>query len=252
MNTSNKTVSNEHHNLRSQELDIANYEDINYLSSLWSKTDLNNADIRRSATIMRRLLYYKEIQRSASPRSLRLMFNSPDNKAFVRHIDNGHIHFFQSGGTLMFGFYFRAGHVKQDSKDLQEALANFDPDKVIQLKLDLFLNQTVFSFKGKHISRKAVLLYVANKAAGTHFDTERLDDFGLLDGIRAAIKYEMLNNIPSISFDFDAIHSVNNSFIPSGKGIDPVFIELAAAIRYFTESDSIKELMTVLKNDLKL
>jgi hypothetical protein len=237
---------------QTRELDIANYEDIVYLASLWSKHDLTNAQIRQSSNIMRRLLHYKEIQGSTAPRSLRLMLNSPDNKALVRAANNGHLDFFQSGGTTVLGIWFRASTVSRNAPKVEEALADFNPDAVIQLKLDSFLDQPVFFVHNVLVSRRTVLLYVANKAAGTHFDAERQSDFWVLDRVRSAVTMKLVGEAVSFGFNTDAFHTVATDFVPSGHGIDPVFIELAASIRYFTESDSVQNLLALLKSDLNL
>jgi hypothetical protein len=239
-------------NERNRELDIANYEDIAHLSSLWSKADLTNAEIRQSANVLRRLLHYKEILGSASPRSIRLTFNSLDNKALVRAAQNGHMDFFQSGGTTALGVWFRASTISRFPKEMNAALAGFNPEAVIPLKLDSFLDQPVFFFRNSFVSRKSVLLYVANKAAGTHFDEDRTGEFEVLNRIRMAQTIQMNDGIPSFGFNVDAINAINDDLVPTGKGIDPVFIELSAAIRHFTESPSVKQLSDALKNELGL
>ena len=231
------------------ELDTANYEDLVHLTSLWSTSTLTNADIRRSSNIVRRLLHYKEIVNSSAPRSMRLTFNAPDNKALVRAAANGYLDFFQSGGTTVMGVWFRASTVFRNDQQLQACMAGFDPDAVIELRLESFLDQPVFSFLGTQISRRSVILYVANKAAGTHFDENRPSEFAALDRIRSAVSVKLINEVPTFGFDVRSFHSVQDTFIPSGAGIDPVFIELAATMRYFTESDSVKQLIHSLAPD---
>jgi hypothetical protein len=231
------------------ELDTANYEDLLHLTSLWSMSNLTNADIRRSSNIVRRLLHYKEIVNSSAPRSLRLTFNAPDNKALVRASANGHLDFFQSAGTTVMGLWFRASTVSRNDQQLQASMAGFDPDAVIELRLESFLDQPVFSFLGQQISRRSVILYVANKAAGTHFDEDRPSEFSTLDRIRSAVSIKLVDGIPSFGFDVSRFDPAKDTFIPSGSGIDPVFIELAATIRYFTESPSVKVLINLLAPD---
>lgn len=57
------------------EFDVTVYEDIKHLSELWRRDDVSNSDIRNSSHILRRLLIYNDLQKSANSRKSRLTIN---------------------------------------------------------------------------------------------------------------------------------------------------------------------------------
>lgn len=232
------------------ELDQANLEDLIYLSEFWKRHDITNAQIRHSSGIVRRLLIAGDIHKSAGPRGIRLQLESPDNKAYVRAAQNGHLDFFMSGGTNMLGVFIRGATATRHNKQFSEALEHHNPEAVISLKVDSFLNQAVFYFQSQFISRRAVLLYVANKAAGPHFDTRRDGEFAVLDRIRSVMKITLDDGIPGIGFDINAMVNPPAEFVPNGGRLDPVFLELCAAIRYLTESECVAHLLDRLRAEL--
>jgi hypothetical protein len=126
------------------------------------------------------------------------------------------------------------------------------PDAVVERKLDSFLDQPVFFFDKVFVTRRSVVLYVANKPAGTHFDTDRKSEFAILDRVRSAVSMRVTDGAAGFGFNLEALVTENVNFVPTAEGIDPVFIELAAAVRYLTESPSVLALNAQIKSDLGL
>ncbi len=156
------------------EFDVTVYEDIRHLSKLWQRDDVSNSDIRNSSHILRRLLIYNDLQKSANHRKLKLMIEAPNNQALIKGTTNNALEFFQSGGTTVLGVWLRASTVSKGSNEkLNEIFKDFNPDEKIELNITSFLRQPVFSFKGQLIARADVIKYVANKAGGPHFDNKR-------------------------------------------------------------------------------
>ena len=235
------------------ELDITVYEDIKHLSVLWQRDDLSNADIRNSSHILRRLLIYNDLQKSANSRHIKLTIEAPNNKSLITATRNNVLEFFQSAGTTVFGVWLRASTVSKGSAEkLNSIFKDFNPDDKIELNLSSFLKQPVFSFKGDLIARADVIKYVANKAGGPHFDANRADKDKILDHIRSAILMKMENGTPTFGFDISKFSEPQNSFSIVNGSIDPVFVEMAAACRYLTESTSIQHLVQVLEQEYGL
>lgn len=230
------------------ELDVTVYEDIMHLSELWKRDDVSNSDIRNSSHILRRLLIYNDLQKSANYRKLRLTIEAPNNKALIKGTRNNVLEFFQSGGTTVLGVWMRASTISKGSNDkLNEVLKDFNPDEKIELSISSYLKQPVFSFKGQLIARADVIKYVANKAGGPHFDKNRKNNDEVLDNIRSAVTMHLEGEIPTFGFDVSALETPNDSFNIKNGSIDPVFIEMAAACRYLTESKSVIKLSEMLK-----
>lgn len=231
------------------ELDVTVYEDIVHLSSLWSNDKINNSDIRNSSHILRRLLIYNDLQKCANPRRHELIIESPDNKTLIGAARNNALDFFQSGGTVVLGVWFRASTVaKGNGQKLAQLLNDFNPEEKISLNISSFLKQPVFYFREHLINRADVIKYVSNKAGGPHFDLNRANSDKILDYIRSAVSMRMENDIPAFGFDINALSNPSDDFEITRGSIDPVFIEMAAACRYLTESPSVVSLCKMIKD----
>lgn len=251
--------------MRDREVDIANLEDLEYLSEVWKKPDVSNAELRRSSGVIRRLVADRQIHKSTTPRGIKLLLNAPDNKSLVSAAKSSKLIYFQSAGTYVFGRYVRS-IIVQYGEPLPTL---FNDNEAPQVRLDGFCKQPVFFLEGHFVTRQDVINYVANKASGVHFDRNRKDDqqaFKVLDRIRSVAKFKVSHDAPpeagipesdlqkkgilGLFFDLRALAEEEDSFIPTRDFIDPVFVELSAAIRFFTESKTIKELIKALAIDL--
>lgn len=233
-----------------KELDITIYEDIAHLAKLWDTSETNNADIRNSVHILRRLLIYGDLQKSANSRKFELVIDAPDLKPYIKAARYGLVEFYQSGGVNVLGVYVAGSMIsKGHSHRLRRIMKEHHPDQVVQLNIQSFLRQQCFSFKGEFVTREDVIKYVANKAGSAHFDRKGRD--AVIDRIRGACQICLTDDgMPSLGFNIDAIESKNFSFNPNPKNIDPIFIEVAATARYLTESRSIQEYCRIIKNEL--
>jgi len=236
-----------------KELEITIYEDIEHLINLWNKNDIKNSDIRNSVHILRRLLIYNDLQKSANTRKIKLTIECQDVKPFIKANNYGLIEFFQSGGTKVFGIEFGCSMiVNGESHRLKRILRESDDSDCIELNITSFLRQMVFSFKGDIITRGDIIKYVANKAGSAHYDKNRDKT---IDKIRSAVDLKMgEDGIPIIGFNYNSLTLKDEdvNFEPKPGNIDPVFIEVAAAARYLTESKSVKKYCELLKNEYNL
>lgn len=235
-----------------KELDITIYEDLEHLSNLWRTSDTKNADVRNSVHILRRLLIYGDLQKSASSRTYQLLIDAPDLKPFVKATKYNLIEFYQAGGANVFGMYIAGAMLsKGTSHRLNRIMKEYNPEIKIKLNITSYLRQQCFSLKGEFVSREDVIKYVANKAGSTHFDRKGRD--ALIDRIRGASVYKLTEDgIPSLSFNLNSFANSNSDFDPNPKHIDPIFLEVAASAKYITESQSIVDYRELLKQEYGL
>ena len=88
-----------------KELDITIYEDLEHLAKLWDTSETKNSDIRNSVHILRRLLIYGDLQKSANSRKYQLLIDAPDLKSCIKAARYGLVEFYQAGGANVVGFY---------------------------------------------------------------------------------------------------------------------------------------------------
>lgn len=266
---------------RNPELDQVICEDLAHLEQLWKSESLSNKDIRLSSQIVRRLLLDGDLGKVAASRGVKLSFVAPDNKPLMRCAENGYIAFFQSAGTEVFGFSFRAITTCLTARphpDMQSAYEGWTPEGTLELRLDSFLRQPVFYFPatfdkkgamtaiqkhptwpqlrpreivGTQISRRDVISYVANKAGGPHFDVDRPEVNACLDRIRCGVKYSLADNgVLELGFNPRAFGLPPDDLVSSPRSIDSVFLELAATCRYISLSPVVQNLRQQIEAEL--
>ncbi len=235
-----------------KELDITIYEDLVHLSELCDSTDTKNSEIRNSVHILRRLLIYGDLQKSASARKYQLLIDAPDLKSYIKAARYNLIEFYQAGGANVLGIYVAYSMIsKGTSHRLSRIMKESHPDSKIQLNIQSFLRQKCFWFKGKFVTREDVIKYVANKAGNAHFD--RKDREEVIDRIRSAVQISLSDDdIPTFGFNIDVLDDREFSFDPNPKNIDPIFIEVVATAKFLTESPAIKAYCKLLKNEYRL
>jgi len=235
-----------------KELDITIYEDLAHLSTLWNTSETKNSDVRNSVHILRRLLIYNDLQKSASSRKYELVIDAPDLKPYIKAARNGLVEFYQAGGANVLGVYVAGAMIsKGHSHRLSRIMKEHHPDQKVQLNIQSFLRQQCFSFKGEFVTREDVIKYVANKAGNAHFDRKGRD--ALIDRIRGACQICLAEDgIPSFGFCIDAIDNEDFSFDPNPKNIDPIFIEVAATAKFLSESNSIQKYRAILQEEYGL
>lgn len=238
--------------LPDRELDITILEDLDHLAELWNTSETKNSAIRNSVHILRRLLIYSDLQKSANSRKFKIIIDAPDVKPFLKATRYGLIEFFQCGGGNVLGVHI-AGTVvhSKRSNRLERIMREHNPDQRVQLNLTSFLRQQVFSFKGEFVTRSDIIKYVANKAGSAHFD--RKDRDGTIERIRSAVDIRRTGSgTPSFAFNINAFGTKPLDFTPDPRAIDPVFIEIAATAMFLVESQSVKEYCELLKREYGL
>lgn len=235
-----------------RELDITILEDLDHLSDLWNTSETKNSAIRNSVHILRRLLIYNDLQKSANSRKFQILIDAPDVKPFIKATRYGLIDFYQCGGTNVLGVHIAGSFVhSKRSHRLERIMREHHPDHRVQLNLTSFLRQQVFSFKGEFVTRADIIKYVANKAGSAHFDRKGRDE--TIERIRSAVNMKLeKDGTPSFGFNVNAFGKKPLDFSPDPRAIDPIFIETAATAKFLVESQSVKEYCHILKREYGL
>lgn len=235
-----------------RELDITILEDLDHLAELWNTNETKNSTIRNSVHILRRLLIYNDLQKSANSRKFKIFIDAPDVKPFIKATRYGLIEFYQCGGTNVLGVHI-AGTVvhSKRSNRLERIMREHHPDDRAKLNLTSFLRQQVFSFRGEFVTRADIIKYVANKAGSAHFDRKGRDE--TIERIRSAVSMKLEEDgAPSFGFNINVFAKKPLDFSPDPRAIDPVFIETAATAKFLVESESVKEYCQLLKREYGL
>ncbi|TAL73939.1 MAG: hypothetical protein EPN79_01100 [Burkholderiaceae bacterium] len=124
-------------------------------------------EVRLHAAAVRKLLLDGVLPAAAGSRRMPVAFHVPDSLPLVRAARNNHVVGFNLAGLEVFGIEIAGGAI---SRGTVAAAKDFNPSRLIPLKLDSFLKQTVAFSGGELLSRHDVIVYVANKVGGVHYD----------------------------------------------------------------------------------
>ena len=224
----------------SSELDLSVYQDLRHIEDLWTKPDITNEDLRSVSNSLRRLLVYKELHLAANPRNMRIVFSAPQTDPLVKAArENSKLEFFQSAGVAVGGVWFGSAIVNEGGEPIP--IPDYHPDRMIDLELEGFLQEKVFCFNGSFVTRGEVIEYVANKAGADK----------TLDQIRNAWTIKRDDKGPIFAFDLSNLKLPTNEFLIRSDGyIDPVLVEVLAACKFVSESQTVRDLATSLGADL--
>lgn len=240
----------------SRQAALAFAEDLPYLQDLSSGRTVIRSEIRRAATVLRRLLVdngHGDLPRIAKPRLGELKVHGPDNLKYYRRNRSHPFGFFASGGQKVFAGYSLRGVIIDRNPSRQ---GNGQPDKpelndVAEMTLETFLAQKVLCLDGVWVTRREVIKYVANVASGVHSGrSEDRADF-VLTRIRTLFAVSAPEGVPRITMRTDPNGPVDaKSLISSENELDLVLVELAAAAEYLVSSPEVLRLERMVRNEL--
>ncbi|KVE50378.1 hypothetical protein WI94_26245 [Burkholderia vietnamiensis] len=133
----------------------------------------------------------------------------------------------------------------------QNVLVDVEP-QMVSLKRDGFLGHVVGGYNGSPITRRDIVAYVANKAAGVHFDANRSEEkFFLIDQIRHCGRvYRGPSGNFAVEFDGNRLINPDPKFAIVSGAIDFVFLEFLATIQWILQSESVTNLFQTLGCEL--
>jgi hypothetical protein len=205
--------------------------------------------VRLHAAAVRRLLLEGVLPAACGNRGLKLAFTAPDANPLQRAARNRYVSLYVVGGAEVFGATLR---------NLSVVLRPFqqEPGREVELKLDSFLKQSVAFCAGELLTRHDVVLYVANKAGGVHWDqkasgalsTAKMRALGLL---RRSLNLRVEDGKPVVSADLNPNEEQSETFRYEPAAIDAVYLEFLATIQWIQDSPQVKALRAAIEADLK-
>lgn len=231
---------------------VAFLDDMRYLRDMCGRTELSAPMLRRTSSVLRRLLIERDITQVAAARVGRIRFSMPDNRAFYNAAEIAPLTFFASGGFTSFGIYIRGVtlSLRGGSPRIKFDSSNDEP---IPGRLDNFLSQHVISYNGLWASRADVVKFVANVASGVHSGSVTTQIEEMLSYVQRAVWYSRNkeNSAFSVTFDMHALQlKAEPAFRYSPENIDPTLIEILSTIMYMTKSRDIIQLEETIEREL--
>ncbi|MGV0960482.1 MAG: hypothetical protein ACOYB1_11665 [Limnohabitans sp.] len=250
--------------------DAVLFGDLRNLTGLKEIQKPTEDDVRAHSAAVRRLLLEGELPAAAGRRRLPLLFYPVDSNPLLRAARNNYLSAFCLWDVEVFGVQFAGVAINSGTQPFGE---DFNPESSVPLKLDSFLKQTVamspplVSTPAVHppkilspsilLTRYDILLYVANKIGGVHYDPmpkghlseeklrglgrmRRVFQIGLVDG-----------GTPTIGFNMDTFEEDQSSkFRYEPEKIDAVYLEFISAIELILSSPEVCALQTAIAHDL--
>ena len=237
----------------SRESAAALIEDLVHLREIVNRVDPIRGELRRVSAVMRRLLVERDLAIVAHPRVGRFNFCAPDNNPILAANDKQPYLFFLSGGAQISGFRFRVISVGGESS--HRPFDDFNPDRTVEMRLDGFLAQPVLCLQGTWVSRRDAIKYVANFNSGVHSKSPQTDEEKIMKKIQLCLEISASNNGVSVTYNPNQIPNPLGADQPLGyspESIDPLLIELLAAIHFLLISPDLRKLEAIIKSELGL
>jgi hypothetical protein len=235
-------------------------EDMPHLREVLNRVDPDRGELRRSSSVLRRLLIDKggDLRDIAAPRIGRFTILSPDIGPIHKSARKSPLEFFQSAGVKAFGVQFATGILEKASKPRD--LPGYSPDATVALPMDNFLSQQVLCLKGEWVTRRDTIKYMANIGSGVHSGQPKEAVHRLLNRIRHAAIYKTIvlgpdsmapgEKAAGLAINMDALSNSELPFSYDPQKIDPVLIELLAAAHHLAISPDIMKLEGAVREEL--
>ncbi len=238
-------------------------EDIPHIREIVNKPNLVRGDPRRLSNILRRLLIDNggDLRDIAAPRIGKMMLSTPDNKPFYKLDQKQPYVFFGSGGATFFGANVRGAmqmrgsinpHFGEARALLPQFERGFDGQQNVSLPIDNFLSQRILCFRGKWVTRRDTIAYVANVGSGVHSGSPKAEAEKLIAEIRKAGSYSVANGVFAMNFNASNMSPfpILTPFQYQPDAIDPVLAEVLAAAHYLVQSPDLQKLELLVRQEL--
>ncbi len=225
-------------------------EDLEHMRDVVDQQGESAAAIRRISVLLRRILF-EDLGPVARPRIGRFTLTAPDNRSVYNHKFSPPA-LFVSGRVRVFGWYGSYDHWLVPNKR-NVKLSAPDPaalNNTVSYNLGKFNSQHVLAIDRQWISRRAAILYVANKGSGAHSGDLETHEHDLIHHLRTRNRF--LFDKPgkmTVQVNRSPQSSDNEEFEWSDKAIDPVLIEVLASAKFLVDSPDIQRLEEVIRNE---
>ena len=136
-------------------------------------------------------------------------------------------------------------------------MKDFHPDRTIEVRIHNFLSQRVLLLDGKWVSRGDAIEFIAHVGHGVHSGSaetatrRKQETYTLLNRIRSCVSLTGTSGgAATISVNFDAILGNARPIEYDPAAIDPVLVELLAAVGFITNSPDVARLEEIITKEV--
>lgn len=227
---------------------IALIEDLDHMRKVISNDEPDPAELRRLSVVLRKHLLDGGLTRVAGPRIGRLKLQAYDLSAFYAFDRVRPFKIFCGTQASMYGKRMIAFAANEGPK-------NVDPDAKVNLSLDSFCKQRIYCVEGhRWVSRGAAIKFIAYLLDGAHPAREpKEEEEAILEYIRRSIRFSrnQEGNL-HINFNTSPLWRQRAAEVYDPTGFDPVLAEMLGTATLITESDDIRRLEVMVRDELNL
>lgn len=237
--------------------DVSILGDFRNFEKLGSIRDPSNDDVRLHAAAVRRLLIDNGaglLSTSANSRGITLTYPAVDVAPLERASRSPSLGMYAAGGANAFGFYAAGLITEILSRPIGPLNIDFYPEHKPEWAHTTFLRQKVLYLNGVYLNRSQVIKYVANKAAGVHYDQKAADSLtqeamDAFESLRKHVHISLESGRPCLTYNFEK-DNVEPTFRYAPENIDIVLLEFLSIIQTMQKSETICLLLSQIKKDL--
>ena len=231
---------------------LAMVDDLQHMRDILAKSEPTPGDIRRTSNLLRRILIDNggDLRKVGPPRlNAKVQLVAPQLAALHRSGNKVRWEFLSAGTVEIFGITVSILAVDLGPKPRD--LPGFLPDETTFLSLDNFNSQRVVCFRGRWITRRDIITYIANVAHGVHSGTPKQSEpsHELLHKIRRIATIKIINGIPSISYKPEITDNSEKPITIDRKEIDVALINLMSTAKYLAASPDIQFLENIIHHE---
>ncbi len=195
--------------MSSLELARVVHSDLKYLRDEWGDS-VSDDTLRRSSTVLRRLLVDGDLQRAWKTVGLPCepQITAAHLKTTVLFISQQNILFASAGGATYHGVELRgalATNFAMNEKEIRRIGDQGVPERTVGLRQ--YIADPCIIILGADVSRRVLIKYIANKLGGAHHDSRRLPtkEEDLYSRLDAASQHILLMDKPAAYFELLSI-----------------------------------------------
>jgi hypothetical protein len=234
----------------SREAAAAFLEDLHHLRQFAEQVTHTNQELRRISGVVRRLLVDNDLIPVAGPRLEIFEFDAIDVKPIVKASNKTPFRFFCAAKVIFPGVELAGLQVVEGPRSHRPS-AEFNPERIVKLRLDGFMNQPAICFGGDWLTRRNALKFAANIASGVHSRHPRDAGEELALRIYRGVKITVGANGIGVIFNKPALLNPElPPFVYDPLALNPILVELLSTIRCIVSSSDTARLERMIEIEL--
>lgn len=232
--------------IASKDAAAALVEDLAYMRQLISGAP-TSADIRRLSALLRRILVERDLEIVAAPRTGRISIAATDLNPIYKEDRRKKFIVASCAKGEMYAIQYAAIFISDGN--FNSAAIGYNPDIILNLRLESYLKQRVLSYDGTWVSRSDVIKYVANVAQGVHSGSSRSEQDKIIAKIRSVIAVSFTQDTCKIYLDGKNLTEEDTEIRFDRSHVDCSLLEVFATARQLVESPDVKALEQAITVD---